>query len=475
MNNKLYKRILFNFLNYRMLCLLFFISTLSFAEEENLNLPPKPTFLKAVKLAKYQTFSLKNGLKIYFMEDHKLPTVSYFLYLDYFPTLEKNKSGLGEITTRLMKQGAGKRDKAKIDEELDFMGTDFSIEDNLIYASSLKKYASQSLEIFSDIIKSPKFEESELAKVKEEMLSEIQSEKQNPNSLLSNVAKSILYPNSHPYSEIPTEKTVEKITIKDCSSYHKIYFKPNIAHLAITGDITLDDAKLLVEAHFSNWQPGEVPQFKSPKLLSQRKTRIYLMDRPDSVQSVIRVTNNINLKSGDNDLYSAVVMNTLLGGGTFRLYQNLREKNGFTYGVYSSLRPDRWIGNFSIDLSTESSLTQKSIQAILFELNRIRNEKVSSEELQLVKNYLTGQFSLSLENPSTIALFGIKTSLYKLPEDYFEKYLERIQKVSKEDVLLAANKYISPEKTNIIIVGKKKELKKGLKVFKKFKIVEISK
>ncbi len=475
MYKKPFKILFFNFLNCVTICLLFVIPIFISADEENINLPPKPTSLKAIKLPKYQTFSLKNGLKVYLMEDHKLPTISYFLYLDYLPSLEKNKSGLGEITTRLMKQGAGNRDKAKLDEELDFMGTDFSIEDNLIYASSLKKYASQSLEIFSDTIKSPKFDEAELAKVKEEMLSEIQSEKQNPNSLVSNLAKSILYPNSHPYSEIPTEKTVRKITIQDCSRYHKIYFKPNISHLAITGDIALDDAKLLVETHFSNWQPGEVLRFKSPKLLRQRKTRIYLTDRPDSVQSVIRVTNNINLKSGDNDLYSAVVMNTLLGGGTFRLYQNLREKNGFTYGVYSSLRPDRWIGNFSIDLSTESSLTQKSIQAILFEINRIRTEKVRSEELQLVKNYLTGQFSLSLENPSTIALFGIKTSIYKLPEDYFEKYLEKIQRVSKEDVLLAANKYISPDKTNIIIVGKKKDLRKGLKTFKKFKIVEINK
>ena len=191
------------------------------------------------------------------------------------------------------------------------------------------------------------------------------------------------------------------------------------------------------------------------------------------MQSVIKVSHNIDLKPGQKEIYSAVVMNTLLGGGTFRLYQNLREKHGLTYGVYSSLRPDKWIGNFSIDLSTESSLTGKSIEQILYEMNRIRREKVKNEELQLVKNYLTGQFSLSLENPSTIALFGIKTALYNLPSDYYEKYLEGIQSVTEEDVLQAANRYITPDQTHIIIVGKKKDLKKSLKSLKKIKTLEV--
>ena len=443
------------------------------AEEENIDLPPKSTTLSKIHLPAYKTFSLKNGLKVYVIENHKLPTISYFLYLDYFPNLENNKAGLGEFTTRLMKQGAGNRNKSHIDEELDFMGVDFNIDENLIFASSLLKYSSQSLSIISDVVKNPKFEESEFVKLKDEMLSEIQSDKQDPNAQLNNVAKTLLYPATHPYSEVPTEKSIKRITMKDCKNYHSRYFKPNIAHLAISGDIHFEDAKVLAETHFGNWQSGEVPKFKAPKLFKSRQTKIYLKNRNDSVQSVIKVSHNIDLKPGQKEIYSAVVMNTLLGGGTFRLNQNLREKHGLTYGVYSSLRPDKWIGNFSIDLSTESSLTGKSIEQILYEMNRIRREKVKNEELQLVKNYLTGQFSLSLENPSTIALFGIKTALYNLPSDYYEKYLEGIQSVTEEDVLQAANRYITPDQTHIIIVGKKKDLKKSLKSLKKIKTLEV--
>ena len=137
------------------LCTLF--SSLN-AEEDNLDLPPKSTTLKRIHLPAYKTFSLKNGLKVYVIEDHKLPTISYFLYLDYFPNLENKKAGLGEFTTRLMKRGAGNRNKSQIDEELDFMGVDFSINENLIFASSLLKYSGQSLAIVSDVVKNPKFE-----------------------------------------------------------------------------------------------------------------------------------------------------------------------------------------------------------------------------------------------------------------------------------------------------------------------------
>ncbi len=454
---------------------IYFLSNILSAEEVNINLPPVPFAQKKMRLPSYQTFSLKNGLKVYLIEDHKLPMISYFLYLDYFPPLQKKKAGLGKFTTKLMKQGTANKTKLQIDEELDFMGVDFSIDDNLIFASSLKKYANQSLEIFSDIVKLPKFDMNEFIKVKEEMLSDIQSEKQDPSVQADNIAKSLLYPVAHPYSETATEKTVKQITIDDCKKYHAAYFKPNISHLAIMGDISLEDAKLLAETHFGNWQSAEIPIFKSPKLINPKKSKIYLMDRPDSVQSVIKISHNVELKPGEKDIYSAIVMNTLLGGGTFRLYQNLREKHGYTYGVYSSLRPDKFIGNFSVDLNTETSLTSKSIKEVFNELERIRKEKVSPEELQLVKNYLSGQFSLSLENPSTVALFGIKTSLYNLPVDYFEKYLAGIASVSGEDVLHAANKYILLDKTHIIIVGKKKILNKNLKSLKKFKIVEIKK
>lgn len=445
------------------------------SEEVNLNLPPSPSKFNKIQLPIYQTFTLKNGLKVYLIEDHKLPMISYFLYLDYMPSLQKNKSGLGQLTARLMKQGAVNRSKLQIDEELDFMGVDFSIEDNLIVASSLSKYANQSLEIFSDIVKYPKFDKDEFLKVQEEMISDIQAEKQNPSAQVDNITKSLLFPQTHPYSETPTEKTIKQISLEDCKNYHASYFKPNIAHFAIMGDLKLEEAKRLAESNFGKWQPGEIPKIKMPKPIALKNTKIYISDRPDSVQSVIRITHSIDLVPGAKDIHSAVVMNTLLGGGTFRLYQNLREKNGYTYGVYSSLRPDRWAGNFSVDLSTETSLTAKSIEEILNEFKRIRTEKVNSEELQLVKNYLTGQFSLSLENPSTIALFGIKTSLYKLPSDYFERYIESINKVTEEDVLRAANKYIPLNKTHIIIVGKRKALKKNLKPLKKFPLIDLKK
>ena len=442
--------------------------------EDNLDLPPKIKQVKPIHLQNYKSFTLQNGLKVYIIENHKLPTVSFFMYLNYLPNLEPNKSGLGEITAKLIKQGARKKTKYEIDEELDFMGTDLNIDNNVVFANSLSKYSEKTLEIISDILLSPNFDENEFLKIKEEMILKIQSEKNNPESIIANVSKKLLYGNSHLYGEVPTENTINKITLNDCIKYHQTYFRPNITHLAIMGDINLEEGKRLTEKYLNSWKQKKIPSKHKRHLIKNRKTEIYLMNRNESVQSVIRITHNINFPQNDKNIHSAMVMNTILGGGMFRLYQNLREKKGYTYGVYSSLHPDKLVGNFSVDFSTENSSTHKSIKEVFWELNRIRRLEVEKKELQLAKNYLIGQFSLSLENPETIALFAIRSAIYHLPPDYFQTYIEKINQVSIKDVKKAAQKYIDPSNSNIIIVGRKKDLLRKLKSLKKYKVLEIN-
>lgn len=456
-----------------LLFLFFFQISILYSEENNLNLPPKPLELSPSKITAYKTFKLANGLTVFLIEDHKLPTLSYVLYIDFVSKIKKNKAGLGEFTTRLMKQGAGKRSKEKLDEELDFMGTELSVENNLIYVNSLSKYAKESLEIFSDVVQNPEFNPNEFTRIKNEIIADLKTNHLDPNNQANELMKTLLYPESHPYREIPTEKTINQIKLEDCKSYHSKFFRPGNSYLAIIGDVKFDEAKKMVEKSFGAWANKKVNELKIPPSPKEEETKIYLLDRETSVQSVIKISRNIDLRPGDKNIYSAVVMNTILGGGTFRLYQNLREKNGYTYGVYSSLRPDKLAGTFSIDLSTKNSVTDKSIEEIFAELKRIREVNVEEEELQLVKNYLAGQFSLSLENPVTIALFAIKTSLYHLPENYFDQYVQNIRKVSAEDVRKAANRYLPTDKMKIVVVGKKKEIEKNLESLKNFKTVEV--
>ncbi|HNN82379.1 MAG TPA: insulinase family protein, partial [Leptospiraceae bacterium] len=220
------------------LFLSFFSSNSIFSEEDNLNIPPKALPLSPIRISSYQTFKLENGLTVFLIEDHKLPTVSFVLYFDFLTKIKKTKYGLGELTTRLMKEGAGKRSKQQLDEELDFMGTDLVIQNNLIYASGLEKYSKESLEILSDIVKSPAFDKNEFQKIKEEIIAEIKSNKLDPNSEANNLMKTLLYPENHPYREIPSEESMQNIKIEDCKAYHNKFFKPGNSYLAIIGDIS---------------------------------------------------------------------------------------------------------------------------------------------------------------------------------------------------------------------------------------------
>jgi len=234
---------------------------------------------------------------------------------------------------------------------------------------------------------------------------------------------------------------VQNIDRASVIGFYQTYFKPNIAYMAIVGDINRKEAQKLIKKYFGNWERGEVPKniFKVPEAPS--KTLVAMVDRPQSVQSIINVSYPVNLKPGSEDAIKARVMNTILGGGfSSNLMQNLREDHGFTYGARSSLSGDKLIGNFNASASVRNEVTDSSVVEFLYELNRIRTENVSEEQLKSIKNYITGGFARSLENPQTIANFAINIERYNLPKDYYANYLMNIEAVSVADVKEMAQK-----------------------------------
>ncbi|MBA4323316.1 MAG: peptidase M16, partial [Odoribacter sp.] len=255
------------------------------------------------------------------------------------------------------------------------------------------------------------------------------------------------------------------ITLDVCTNFYKTFFKPNIAYLAIVGDITLAEIKPLIEKYFGTWQKGDVPAAKY--LIRERpaSNTAAIVDRPNAVQSVISVCYPIDLKPGCDDAIKAKVMNTILGGGTFRLFTNLREKHSYTYGAYSSLSSDRLIGNFHASANVRNSVTDSAFTEILFEMNRLKSEKVPDEELSMIKNYMTGTFSLSLENAQTIANFALNIERYKLPKDYYANYLQNLAAVSADDVSAMATKYLKTDNLYVFAVGKASEVAEKLKKF----------
>ncbi|MFO7257712.1 MAG: insulinase family protein [Bacteroidota bacterium] len=436
---------------------------------------PEPGPAREIEIGEYQTFTLKNGLQVFVVENHKLPRVQFSLQLRHDPVYEGEKAGYVSMAGDLIGTGTTNRSKAQLDEEIDFIGASLNTSANGIYASSLTKHMPKLLELFTDVLYNPSFNPEELEKIRTQTRSAIVANKEDPEVIASNVRSALLYGKDHPYGDLVTEETIDAITLEDCKAYYQTYFKPNNAYLAIVGDIDLKTAKKLVKKHFGKWESGTVPAPVYPTPQLPEKTFVAMVDRSSAVQSVITVAHPVELKPGSPDAIKAGVMNNILGGGglSSRLNQNLREHKGFTYGAYSSLSSDKLIGSFDAEVSVRNEVTDSAVVELLRELRRIREEPVDEAELKAAKAYISGSFGRSLENPATIANFAINIAKYNLPEDYYDNYVKNVAAVTPEDVQTVAKKLIHPDRAYIILVGKASDVAPGLKRFGELKYFDI--
>lgn len=449
------------------------ISTQAIGQVDRSKLP-EPGPASEIKIGDYESFELKNGMKVYVVENHKLPRVSFNLVFDRQPIFEGEKAGYLGMVGQMLRRGTTTKTKEQLDEEIDFIGASLSASSTSIYGSSLTKYRSQMLSLMTDILFNPVFPEEELEKIKTQTLSGLAADKDDPNSISRNVATVLTYGKAHPYGELTTEETVANITVDDIRSYYNTYFKPNIAYMAIVGDINKKEAQKLVKKLFNKWEAGVVPAptYETPK--APEKSYVALVDKSSAVQSVVDITYPVELTPGTPEVVKARVLNQILGGGSSaRLFTNLREDKGYTYGAYSSLSSDRLVGDFSASASVRNEVTDSAIVEFIHELNSIRTEPVSQEELDLAISSISGSFARSLERPQTVARFAINTARYNMPRDYYSTYLRRVQAVTIADVQAMAEEYIQPEHASITVVGNAGEIVEKLTAFGEVKYFDI--
>lgn len=432
------------------------------------SMAPKPGAPRQVEIGKSNQFTLANGLKVIVVENHKLPQISYQLTIDRDEIMEKEKSGLSGMAGSLLATGTVNKSKAEIDEAVDYIGANLSTSATGGFASSLTKHTDKILGLFSEVVLQPAFPESEFEKMKTQTLSGLQTEKDDPNAISENVSSALTYGKGHPYGEITNESTVSSISLEDCKSYYNTYFKPGNAYLVIVGDITPEAAKAKAEKYFGSWAAGKTPAFTYDLPKTVDNTSVAFVDKSGAVQSVINVIYPVDMKPGSPDEIPARVMNTILGSGfSGRLFKNLREDKAYTYGAYSSLSSDELVGSFSAGASVRNEVTDSAITQFLLELNKMRNEPVTKEELDLAKSFIAGGFARNLESPQTVANFALNINMYGLPADHYETYLQRLAAVTIEDVSRVAKKYITPGKSRIVVVGNKDEVMGKLNVFDK--------
>ncbi len=450
------------------------IATTVSAQTLDRSIRPKPGPAPEIKLGKTETFTLPNGLRVFVVENHKLPTVEYSIELDVKPALEGDMAGYRDMMSELLVSGTKSRSKDKLSAEIDFIGANIDASDKGISASSLKKHQAKLLELMSDITLNADFKQEELDKIKTRTLSGLQTSKNEPDAMLRNVSAAVNFGKNHPYGEITTEESVKAITLDRCRKYYATYFHPNVAYLAIVGDITLAEVKPLIEKYFGSWEKADVPvaNYSIPPVPTT--ARVVFVPRDGAVQSVINVTYPVDLKPGAPDAIKASVANTILGGGSQgRLFLNLREKHGWTYGSYSTLRTDELMGNFTAYAKCRNIVSDSSVGQIVEEMKRLQNEKIAGDQLQNTINYLSGNFAIGLEDPARIAQFAINIERYNMPKDYYQNYLKNLAAVTPEDVQVIATKYIHPDQANIVVVGSKAEVANKLAVYAKDGRVEM--
>lgn len=435
---------------------------------------PKPGPAPIIKVGEPAAFTLANGLKVFVVQNTKLPRVSATLTIEREAVLEGDKAGMISMAGELFRRGTTTMNKATLDEEIDYLGASISASARGVNAFSLKNNFSKVFGLMADIALRPSFPVAELEKIRKQELSGLAQNKEDANAIAGNVVSKLVYGNNHPYGELETEETATKVTVDDIKKYYNTYWKPNISYLIFVGDITVEEAKKLAENNFGNWQKGIVPNPVYTSPMAPAKTYIAIIDRPSSVQSVINIVTPVQLKPGAADAIPASIMNNLLGNGSSgRLFKNLREKHAFTYGAYSQIKTDKLVGNFTASSSVRNEKTDSAIGEFFHEFNRIRSEAVNDADISQTKNEMSGSFARSLESPATIANFALNVARYNLPKDYYQNYLKNLAAVDNSTVMAMANKYIQPGNMHIVIVGNAKQIAKGLEKYGEVKYFDI--
>ncbi len=431
-----------------------------------------------VKLPRPKEADLANGIHLMVLEDHRAPQVSFSLLIPgaggYFDPADA--PGLASFTAAVMREGTATRTSQQISEQLETMaaflnvGTGMSSLDATVSGSCLTEYVDRLFDLTADVLLHPAFADDELARYKQRTQGQLTQQRTFPNFLAAELFSSVVYGN-HPASRIsPTADALNKTTRSALAEFHRTHYAPDHAVIAIAGDISLADAKKLVEAKLGAWKKSGAGAMTASDPPASGRAMAHLVARPNSVQTNFIVgTQAIDRINPDYDVLQ--MMNKVIGGGpTGRLFIHLREDKGYTYGAYSGLSAGRFRGNWSAQTDVRTDVTEPALTDLMAEITRMRDEAVPDKEFRDQRRSMVAAFALSLENAQQILNYYITSWLYHLPADYWDKYPERVMAVTPAQVQAAAKKYLDPARLQIVAVG---DSTKVAPILRKFGDLEI--
>ena len=431
---------------------------------------PPPLALRPLNLPEQSVATLSNGLGLVVVEDKRLPLVSFRLA---FRAGDANDPadlpGLSDMMSHLLTEGTTTRTSRQIAEEVEQFGATLAVGSSsdftTVAASTLSVYTDEILTLLADVTLHASFPQNEIDLARENTKQLLIQQRAQPNFLASERMSQVMF-GRHPYSRLsPTPETLDAMTRDNLSRFRESTYIPNNAVLMVVGDVERNAIVERIEQLFGDWKSGTLPDqnFAAPPKRSARA--IYIVDRPGSAQSNIVIANE-GITRTNADYFPLLLMHTILGANaSSRLFMNLREEKGYTYGAYSNLDARRLAGTFRATAEVRTPVTGASLHEFFHELNRIRDEAVSADELKNAKAYLTGVFPIRIETQDGLIDQLVSIRMYDLPTDYLKTYRDRINEVSAEDIQRVAQNYIRPDEAAVVIVGDAQEISTQVKAY----------
>jgi len=440
---------------------------------ENQNLlrtPPPPLPNRPIKLPIAYETTLANGLVVVIVEDPRLPLVSYRLSLRTGDAHDPRElPGLMDMLTGLLTEGTKSRTSREIADEVARLGASLqagaSSDFTTVAASSLATFSDEILELLADVALRPVFPENEVELAKQNTKESLKQQRAQPSFLASEMVARVMF-GDHPYSvTAPTPESIDATTRAHLIEFHRSTFIANNAVLVVAGDVQREAMLKRIENLFGAWPGGTVEGNSFPPPPIRTSTSAYVVDRPGSAQANIVIA-NAGITRTSPDYFPMLVMHTILGANaSSRLFMNLREEKGYTYGAYSSLDSRRTAGTFRATAEVRTAVTGDSLKEFFYELNRIRTEPVSEKEIGDAKAYLTGVFPIRLETQEGLIDQLVQIKMFGLPDNYLEIYRNKIQEVTIEQIQEVARKHVQPGQAAIVIVGDASQLEDQVKPY----------
>ncbi|EKB03979.1 hypothetical protein HMPREF9711_02164 [Myroides odoratimimus CCUG 3837] len=410
------------------------------------------------------SFVLKNGMKVMVVQNTKLPRVSYTLSIDNPLIYDGEKAGVASILSEMLGNETKKMNKDQFLEEIDFLGARINFHTGGASANGLSKHNETILNLLADGVINSVLTQEEFDKAKAKAIEGVKAGENSVTNIARRVEDAVLYGKNTPVGEFETEKTLSNVTFADVQAYFKKYYSPENAYLVVVGDIDYKKTEKSIKGLFEAWNKSNT-QYKDVVYKGNvGATEINFVDMPNAVQSEIALVNEVELKMTDKDYFAVILANQILGGGgEGRLFLNLREAHGWTYGAYSSISPSRkYPGKFRATAAVRNVVTDSAVTEFVKEIDLIRTTPVKEDELKLAKAKYVGDFVMEIQKPATVARYALNKELYKLPADFYENYIKNINAVTIADVQKAAQKYFLKDNMRIVIVGKGSDVLPGL-------------